>query len=263
RSGWGSTLTPTGGTTPARRQAPRAPSAATMVPTNPDARRRSRLRRRCRLGPAPTTMASSPVPRGVSASSSTERAMRGRFSSALASPTAATRSKVAASSASAIFRPSSIRLRLLVPAPDQALLAHETDAAPEAGERLLLELVRGIEDIGLVLDGHVHLVVALEKLRHDQLLLARPSSSGGPPFELPLVVEEAGRRRVRSFCAGIPIRPRAARCWSGLSKVAMTMPSTSAVGSSDTGRMGRPRNWPPPSPANTPTGSRPNSFRVW
>src|SRR2546426_1737297 len=141
-----------------------------MVPANPEPRRRSRLRRRCRLGPAPTTPAASPVPSGVSASSSTERAMRGRFSSALASPTPATRSKVAASSARAIFRPSSTGLFLVVwstgsarrrrplALPDQALLAHEADAAAQARERPFLELVRGVEGVGLVLDGHVHLV---------------------------------------------------------------------------------------------------------
>src|SRR5258705_4327601 len=203
RSGWGSTLTTTWGTTPARRQAPSAPSAATMVPANPEARRRSRLRRRCRLGPAPTTMASSPVPSGVSASSSTERAIRGRLRSALASPTPATRSKVAASSASAIFRPSSIRLRLVVSVPHQGLLAHEADAAAEAGQRLLLELVRGVEGNGLVLDGHVHFVVALEELRHAQLLLTRAPSAGRPAFDWPLGVEDAGRRRGRSFWAGM------------------------------------------------------------
>src|SRR5262249_57363150 len=101
-------------------------------------------------------MAASPVPSGVSASSRTERAMRERFASALARPTPATRSKVADSSASAIFRPSSIRLHLvLVPVPrscsarlrlrlalpHEALLAHEADAAAASRERLLLELV--------------------------------------------------------------------------------------------------------------------------
>ena len=160
---------PRAGRRPARRQAPSAPSAATIVPAKPEARSRSRLRRRCRLGPAPTTMAASPAPSGVSAELEDGAARcAGGSRSALASPTPATRSKVAASSALAIFRPSSISLALLVTVPGccsarcprgrlacgcgspcglslapphQALLAHEADAAAEARERFPLELV--------------------------------------------------------------------------------------------------------------------------
>src|SRR5262249_58271708 len=121
-------------------------------------------------------MAASPVPSGVSASSRTERAMRERFASALARPTPATRSKVADSSASAIFRPSSIRLHLvLVPVPrscsarlrlrlalpHEALLAHEADAAAESGERLLLELVGRAGGVRPVLDRPVALLIVL------------------------------------------------------------------------------------------------------
>src|SRR4030095_1105402 len=140
---------------------------ATTVPAKPETRSRSRLRRRWRLGTAPTTIATSPAPSGISASSRTEWMMRGRLRSALASPTAATRSNVAASSALAIFRPSSIRLRLVVvpgsclacwprsrlALPDQALLAHEANAAAQARERFLLELLGRIGGVGLVLHG--------------------------------------------------------------------------------------------------------------
>src|SRR5512132_1244175 len=119
-------------------------------------------------------MAASPEPSGVSASSRTERAMRERFASALARPTPATRSKVAASSACAIFCPSSIRLRLVVVSvlasgsargrlplapPHQALLAHEANAAAQAGQRLLLELVGRVGGVRLVLDRGLHRVV--------------------------------------------------------------------------------------------------------
>src|SRR5215470_2496820 len=205
-------------------------------------------------------MAASPAPSGVSASSRTERAMREWFVSALASPTPATRSKVADSSASAIFRPSSIRLRLvLVPVPDQALLADEADAAAESGERLLLELVGRVGGVRLVLDLRVQLVVALEELRHAQFLLA---PRGVPSLPLPFAGEVAGRLRVRNFCSGMPMRPRSASRRSGFSKVAITMPSTSADGRSATGWMVSPRNWPPPSPAKMDTGSSPNSLRV-
>src|SRR5215470_4204577 len=245
-----------------------------MVPAKPASRRRSRLRRRERLGPAPTTMAASPAPSGVSASSRTERAMREWFVSALASPTPATRSKVADSSASAIFRPSSIRLRLvLVPVPrsysarlrlrlalpHEALLAHEADAAAKSGERFLLELVGRVGGVRLVLDLRVQLVVALEELRHAQLLLAPRAV---PSLPLPFAGGVAGRLRVRNFCSGMPMRPSSASRRSGFSKVAITMPSTSADGRSATGWMVSPRNWPPPSPAKMDTGSSPNSLRV-
>src|SRR6266850_914531 len=266
RSGCGSTLTTTCGTTPARRHAPSAPSAATMVPGKVEARRRSRLRRRWRLGPAPTMSAVLPAPSWVSRRSRTERAIRGRLRSALASPTAATRSNVAASRALAIFFPSSIRplstsasivprfrcpvfrirsarLRLRLALPHETLLAHEADAAAEAREGLLLELVGRVRGVPLVLDLRLHLVVALEELRHAQLLFTIR-----PPALSPLPAGEARRLRVRNFSGGRPRRTRPATCRSGLSKVAMTIPSTSAAGSSETGRTGRPRKWPPPSP---------------
>src|SRR6266851_6266935 len=195
--------------TPARRQAPSAPSAATMVPSNLEARSRSRLLRLRRLGPAPTTIAASPEPSCAPSSSSTECLMWPSLVWALAfsKPTPATRSKVAASIARASLSPSSIRLRLvLVALPDEAFLAHEADAAAEARERLLLELVGRVRGVRLVLDDRVHVVVALEKLRHAQLLLS-----------------------VRNFWGGIPMRSSSARCLAGLSNVATTMPSTSAV----------------------------------
>src|SRR5262252_2197429 len=158
-------------------------------------------------------MAASPAPSGASASSRTERAMREWFVSALASPTPATRSKAAASSASAIFRPSSIRLRLvLVPVtrscsarlrlrlalPHEALLADQADAAAQSGECLLLELVGRGGSVRLVLDLRVRVVVALEELRHAQLLLALRAV---PSLPLPFAGGVGGRLRVRNFCS--------------------------------------------------------------
>src|SRR5207237_10917820 len=97
------------------------------------------------------------------ASSRTERLMCGALSSAFLKPMSATRSKVAASIPRASLSPSSIRLRLvLVTLPDETLLAHEADAAAEAREGFLLELVGRVRSVPLVLDLRVHLVVALE-----------------------------------------------------------------------------------------------------
>src|SRR5712691_8484494 len=163
----------------------------------------------------------------------------------------ATRSKVAASISRASRSPSSIRLRLvLVTVPDKTLLAHEADAAAEAGESLLLELVGRVRGVSFVLDFRVHLVIALEEFRHAQLLFAMR-----PPVPSPLPAGEARRLRVRNFSGGRPRRTSPATCRSGLSKVATTIPSTSAVGSSEIGRTGSPRKCPPPSPAKIPTGS--------
>src|SRR5712691_3839706 len=197
--------------------------------------------------------------------------MCGRFLSAFSRPMLATCSNVAASSSRAIFLPSSIltpfrcpifrirsaRLRLRLARPHEALLAHEADAAAEAREGLILELVGRVRGVPLVLDLRVHLVVALEDLRHAQLLFATR-----PPSLSPLPTGEARRLNVRNFSGRRPRRTSPATCRSGLSKVATTMPSTSAAGSSETGRTGRPRKWPPPSPAKIPTGSSPNSLRV-
>src|SRR5439155_20958955 len=178
--------------------------------------------------------------------------------SAFLKPMSATRSKVAASTPIASLSPSSIRLRLvLVTLPDETLLAHEADAAAEARKGLLLELVGRVRGVPPVLDLRVHLVVALEELRHAQLLFAIR-----PPALSPLLTGEARRLNVRNFSGGRPRRTSPATCRSGLSKVATTMPSTSAAGSSETGRTGSPRKWPPPSPAKIPTGSSPNSLRV-
>src|ERR1700692_3585298 len=121
---------------------------------------------------------------------------------------------------------------------------------PPARERgFLLELVGRVRGIHRILDLRVHLVVALEELRHAQLLFPMR-----PPVLSPLPAAEARRLRVRNFSGGMPRRTSPATCRSGLSKVATTMPSTSAVESSETGRTGRPRKWPPPSPAKIPTG---------
>src|SRR5712691_7059641 len=150
--------------------------------------------------------------------------MCGRFLSAFSRPMLATCSNVAASSSRAIFLPSSIltpfrcpifrirsaRLRLRLARPHEALLAHEADAAAEAREGLLLELVGRVRGVPLVLDLRIHLVVALEVLRHAQLLFAiRPPLS-------PLPAGEARRLRVRNFSGGRPRGTSPATCRSGL-----------------------------------------------
>src|SRR5438445_10230204 len=163
RPGCGSTLTTICGITPARRQAPSAPSTATTSPSKPDASSRSRLRRRWRLGPAATTTAASPSPT-ASRNSRIERPMRARLAWALARPAAATRSKVAPSSWAAIRFPSSI---LALARPHERFFAHEANATAQARECLLLELV-GRVGLALrrLLDDHLQRVVSFQELLH-------------------------------------------------------------------------------------------------
>src|SRR5262245_13079043 len=174
RSRCGSTDTTTCGTTPARRHEPSAPSTATIVPAYPLLRRRTRLSRRCKLGPAPITTALSPSLRLSSANSRIECLMRGWLTAALSSPTPAIRSNVAACRRLAIRLPRSIRLHvrarrrgLPVALPEEAFFADEADAATEPRKRLLFELVRRAR-LGRrrLLDHRLQLVVALEKLFH-------------------------------------------------------------------------------------------------
>src|SRR5688572_22375459 len=173
RSPCGSTLTTRSGTTPWRRQAPSAPSTATTAPPNREDFRRSRLRRRWRLGPAAITRAASPSPTVVPVRSRIERRMRGRFSSALARASGAIRSNVAWSSWLAIRRPRSIGTVTL---PEEALLADEADAAAEPRERLALEGLGGVRGVlGRLLDRHVQRVVAAQVLLH--ALLPPPARS--------------------------------------------------------------------------------------
>src|SRR5262245_5412270 len=161
RSRCGSTDTTTCGTTPARRHEPSAPSTATIVPAYPLLRRRARLSRRCRLGPAPITTAVSPSPSVSSARSRIECLMRGWLTAAFSTPTPAIRSNVAACRRLAIRFPRSITL------PQKTLLADEADAAAQPRERLLLELVgRARLARGRLLDHRLQLVVALEELFH-------------------------------------------------------------------------------------------------
>src|SRR5437867_5492766 len=165
RSRCGSTETTRCGTTPARRHEPSAPSTATTVPVYPLFRKRARLSRRCRLGPAPTTTAESPSPGTTSPSSRMERSIFGRLTAAFSRPTPAIRSKVAASRRLAIRFPRSILL--LVALPEEALLADEADATAEARQRLLFELLGGGGLLDLLFFDHLcQRVVALEKRFH-------------------------------------------------------------------------------------------------
>src|SRR5262245_3657580 len=164
RSGCGSTVTTTWGTSPSRRQAPSAESTATIVPVKPARASRLTLSRRLRLGPAATTTARSPSPRARDPRSSTERSMCGRFCLSLSRPEPVIRSAVAAARRLAILRPRSIRPVTL---PEDPLLADEADAAAQTRQSLLLELVgRGRGGLLRFLDLRVDLVVALEVLAH-------------------------------------------------------------------------------------------------
>src|SRR5882724_655302 len=192
RSRCGSTETTRCGTTPARRHEPSAPSTATTVPVYPLFRRRARLSRRCRLGPAPTTTAESPSPSTTSPSSRIERSIRGRLTAAFSRPTPAMRSKVAASSRLAIRFPRSIRLAV-VALPEEALLAHEADAAAEARERLPLELVGRVGLAGgRLLDDRRLLLGALQEL----FLVA-------PPLERPRASASANCSRKSCWYVGL------------------------------------------------------------